>query len=1039
MPNRTSIASILLSLVGSIVLFSAEVDAQEALIIDKPREIEKAQEIGRTRKLLQQQPDGLYIAEAEEFQLLEPKGESVGWVPQQLGKNYYAATFANAFLSRKAFLGAPAQCNETIASLDVEIAESGRYLVLARYEAAFRFETQFGIEILQQGRSVFHRKYGGRDQLKIWAFSQKLQTEVGWSWGAGENMVWEGHDAWADLEAGPASIRLIAREQPEPAAKRHIDLVMLTSDQQQVEQRIEKESYLPLDGMLTQSGDVYLRVTNLSSEPLVFQGKAAPGGGNWQQHSPYWVHQRDWKLPSISIESNQTSEWVEVGSNMDTLADGQWFWTGDQTYKAEFGIRELDGSIQTLAVFEGEGDLPLAADADTRYRRRLRRQEQVLYDLLAELKRDPPTANTLAPTSTPIYAVTFDALDQGEHSAAVEEFKSLFSLTDTEPDASPNRGYIDVRGVPTSQLAEHCKKLGDQAQNVRVVSLGDEISLPSPSGANVDADFQQWLKSQGLTTNAILKGQPLPKEGPLYRIDETSKSQWPGIYYWSRRYQYHYGIQEIKKRTDILRQWLPNASIGANFSPHYPQEHMFLGEVFKWVTVFRDEGMTLPWSEDYIWQLPVGTPQMNNINLDLFRAANRHAADRDVMYYVMPHMPNNTPRQWRRLFFSALGHGMTMVNLFEFRPVHVAYTENHVDDPEMYRMILKSFRELAKFEDVIQNGNPVQGKAALWFSETADIWDDNHGSFAAAKRSLYTLLRHQQIPLDFVVEADAIDGTLDQYRVLYLTDAHVSQRASHALWKWVQQGGTLFATAGAGQFDEYNEPNVTLQNLLGLRHRKMETPENSQITWIKQDLPFAQPIDTLKPTSELLKRDSSSSETGSATRIFGAKDTFAPTDDAQALLKFSADSPAAIRRKAGEGEVVYCGFLPGLSYFAPAIPRQPVDRGATDDALVHFLPTDFDRMMMELVRETTLTKVRPEILSNDGLVESLWVQSPEGSAVILVNWSSTPKSQLTVQLPKAWEGKTITRASGLPIQIQVNQGIPEVTLELDVADALMIQ
>jgi hypothetical protein len=232
---------------------------------------------------------------------------------------------------------------------------------------------------------------------------------------------------------------------------------------------------------------------------------------------------------------------------------------------------------------------------------------------------------------------------------------------------------------------------------------------------------------------------------------------------------------------------------------------------------------------------------------------------------------------------------------------------------------------------------------------------------------------------------------------------------------------------------------VTLQNLLGLRHRKMETPENSQITWIKQDLPFAQPIDTLKPTSELLKLDSSSSETGSATRIFGAKDTFAPTDDAQALLKFSADSPAAIRRKAGEGEVVYCGFLPGLSYFAPAIPRQPVDRGATDDALVHFLPTDFDRMMMELVRETTLTKVRPEILSNDGLVESLWVQSPEGSAVILVNWSSTPKSQLTVQLPKAWEGKTITRASGLPIQIQVNQGIPEVTLELDVADALMIQ
>jgi hypothetical protein len=1029
--NRHRLTSVCLTALFCCLTFSTPAHSQ----VDP---ITEAKKIGKSRKILRQQPDGLYIAEAEEFQPTD-SNETSGWTPQRLGQNYYAATFANAFLSRKAFLGAPAQCAETIASLDVEIAEAGRYLVLARYEAAFRFETRYEIEILQNGERVFRRNYGGRDQLKIWAFSQKLKTEVGWSWGAGENMVWEGHDAWADLKAGAATIRLIAREQPEPAAKRNVDLVMLTSDHQQVEQRIEKESYLPLDGMLTQSGDVYLRVTNLSSEPLVFRGKAAPGGGNWQQHSPYWVHQRNWKLPSISIDPNRTSEWVEVGSNMDTLADGQWFWTGNEPYKAEFGVREADGSIQTLAVFEGEGDLPLAADADTRYRRRLRRQEQVLYDLLADLKTANPAAHSVAPKATPIYASTFEALDQGEHLAAVKEFKSLFSLTDTTPDASSNRGYIDVRGVPTAQLAEYCQKLGDRAKNIRVVSLGDEISLPSPSGANVDEDFRQWLKSKGLTVNAILQGKSLPQEGPRYRTDDATQMEWPGIYYWSRRYQYHYGIQEIKKRTDILRQHLPNAAIGANFSPHYPQEHMFLGEVFKWVTVFREEGMTLPWSEDYIWQLPVGTPQMNNINLDLFRAANRHNSERDIMYYVMPHMPNNTPHQWRRLFFSALGHGMTMVNLFEFRPVHVAYTENHVDDPEMYRMILKSFRELTQFEEIIQKGKPAQGKAALWFSETADIWGDNQGSFAAAKRSLYTLLRHQQIPLDFVVEADAQDGTLNQYQVLYLTDAHVSQGASQAIQKWVQQGGTLFATAGAGQFDEYNQPNETLQNLLGLSRRKIETSEDSQITWIKQDLPFAEPIDTLRPTPDFLGLDVDSSTAHSATRIFGAKDSFDPSDDAQVLLKFSADSPAAIRRRVGKGELIYCGFLPGLSYFAPAIPKRPVDRGATDEALVHFLPTDFDRTMSDLVRATTLNKVTPDVLSNDGLVETLWVQSPHGSAVILVNWSNTPKSELTLKLPKAWSGKAISRASGLPVQVQTRQGIPEVTLKLDVADALIIQ
>ena len=39
-----------------------------------------------------------------------------------------------------------------------------------------------------------------------------------------------------------------------------------------------------------------------------------------------------------------------------------------------------------------------------------------------------------------------------------------------------------------------------------------------------------------------------------------------------------YGIRAIKNRTDILRKHLPNAGVGANYSPHYPSEHRYLGE-----------------------------------------------------------------------------------------------------------------------------------------------------------------------------------------------------------------------------------------------------------------------------------------------------------------------------------------------------------------------------------------------------------------------------------------------------------------------------
>ena len=132
----------------------------------------------------------------------------------------------------------------------------------------YRYETQFQVQVEQDGRRVFNRRYGARDNLKIWAFRQKLKTEVGWSWGAVENVVWEGHDAFVNLKPGRVTVRLIAGRQPEPAARRNVDLVMLTTDAEQVKMRIDKENYLPLDGMLTQSGDVWLRVTNPGSRPI---------------------------------------------------------------------------------------------------------------------------------------------------------------------------------------------------------------------------------------------------------------------------------------------------------------------------------------------------------------------------------------------------------------------------------------------------------------------------------------------------------------------------------------------------------------------------------------------------------------------------------------------------------------------------------------------------------------------------------------------------------------------------------------------------
>jgi len=980
----------------------------------------------QTQPVVQAQPDGLIVCEAEDF---APAG--AGWQAKKWGENYYAATFANTFLSRKSFLGAPPQAESVRAQIRVNVPAAGNYLALVRYEAAYRFETQFTVVIEQGGKKVLERLYGANKNPKLWAFKQGLKPDVGWDWGASENIVWEGTDVLVPLQPGEATITLIAGKQPEPAAKRNVDLVMLTTDVAQVKMRIEKENYLPLDGMLTQSGDVWMKVTNGGAKPLTFKSGAAPAGGNWTEHSPYWVHLRQWKPVSVSVEPGKASDWIEVGGLMDSLNDGSWGWLADGKYKVEFAVRAPGGKQESIATFEGDaGELRLAADADTRRSKRLRKIDRVLYDLLAELKKQPTFGQ--APVRTPIFASTFDPLPgDDKYLAAVNEFKALFGLAPTDP-ATKNirgRGYIDVRGVPTDKLAEYCQKLGDQAKEILVVSLGDEIALGAPARNDAtNAAFQAFLQGKGLKPGDVDAAAGADWTKITFSIEPALKATKPGLFYWSQRYLYQYGINDTKKRTDLLRQHLPNAGIGANYSPHYPTEHMFLGEVHKWVTIFREDGMTLPWSEDYIWQVPVGSPQCNQINLDLFRAGVRGKPDRKIHYYVMPHAPNNTPRMWRRLFYGALGHGMKQVNLFEFRPVQVAYTENHVSHPEMYAMILRSFRELGTFEDFIQDGQVREANVGLWFSETGDIWGDTHGAFGAAKRLLYLAIRGRQIPLDFIVEPDAIDGTLSKYKVLYLTDRHVSRPASEKIAAWVKSGGVLIVTAGAGLRDELDQPNQTMMALLGIQDEKFAMPADRQIKFEKQDLPWVEPVATLDDQRP----------------VFGATSRLTLASGGEVLQKFADGSVATSLRRIEKGAAVTFGFLPSLSYYRDALPKRPVDRGSTDDALVHFMPTDVPsgtplaRSLFWPLEEGLIKLPVTCQTATKSNVETTIIDSKHGVIIPVIRWTEGPKESVEVVVAVPVPTRSVKLASGGKVEVTTDpQRGTVLRFELDTADAVI--
>jgi len=406
----------------------------------------------------------------------------------------------------------------------------------------------------------------------------------------------------------------------------------------------------------------------------------------------------------------------------------------------------------------------------------------------------------------------------------------------------------------------------------------------------------------------------------------------------------------------------------------------------------------------------------------------RHRPDARIHYYVMPHWPGNTPRMWRRQFYGDIAHGMKIVNLFEFRPVQAAYTENHVSSPDMYLAVRTAFRELGLFEDIVQAGGVRDGVAGLWFSEAGDIWKDNEGSFAAAKRAMYIAIRHSQASLDVVVEEDALDGTLKDYRVLYLTDAHVSRQASAAIAKWVLDGGTLFATAGAGMWNELNRPNAVLRDLFGVEQVSLSDPEQGRVAYIKQDIPFA-------PDSDTVTWRSSAGEIRIA--AVGATARVA-LKGAEAVASFVDGSPAVATRAAGKGSTIYCAFLPSLSYFKPAIPMRPVDRGSTDDAMSHFIPTAFSEAAGRLIA-LPLEGIELPVVCSQPLVETTVLESKQGMVVPMVNWSGSPVERLTVTVAGRLPTREVTLAGGSKVEMTRVDGKTVFTLDLDVADALILR
>jgi hypothetical protein len=162
--------------------------------------------------------------------------------------------------------------------------------------------------------------------------------------------------------------------------------------------------------------------------------------------------------------------------------------------------------------------------------------------------------------------------------------------------------------------------------------------------------------------------------------------------------------------------------------------------------------------------------------------------------------------------------------------------------------------------------------------------------------------------------------------------------------------------------------------------------------------------------------------------------------DAQVLGTFADGKPAVVEKKHGKGRVVLFGFLPGQAYLKSGLPLLPPDRGATDAAFAHFLPTGMDATLRRALVEDFLPKdfVRP-VECSETLVESTCIDTPaQGGqparlAVPLLNFTGKPIATLSVKLNGVANPKTIRSVERGVLKFESKGSDTVVSLPLDVS------